>query len=127
MSHSCDPGLRHDLLNLDPRVERAVAVGPAHALTALLLEHADFRPARLALDDADDLRVGDIRRARQDLAAVFFDQQYLADRDFFARLTGRAVQLGKLAGDYPHLPAARLNDCVHICPCPKPRSYPGKG
>src|SRR5262245_24465275 len=56
MSHCC--ALSHDDV-FDPhaREDRAVTPGPAHALAALLLEHADLRPARLALDDADDAGV----------------------------------------------------------------------
>src|SRR5437763_11872896 len=36
----------------DARVERAMTAGLTEALAALLLEDADFRAARLALDDA---------------------------------------------------------------------------
>ena len=43
--------LNDDVRDADAREERAVAVGAAHALAALLLEDPDLRPARLAFDD----------------------------------------------------------------------------
>ena len=61
-----------------------MTLGPAHALAALLLEHADLRAARLAVDDADDPGVGDKRRAREHVAAVFLDEQHLLERDLGA-------------------------------------------
>ena len=50
-----------------------MALGAAHALAALLLEHADLRAARLAVDDADDAGVGDERRAGEHLTAVLLE------------------------------------------------------
>ena len=74
---------------------------PAHALAALLLEHANLGSARLAFDDADDARVGDKRRAGEHFAAVFLDQQDLVERQFGARLAGRAVDGRETAGRHP--------------------------
>ena len=75
-----------------------MTVGPAHALAALLLEDADLRAAGLALDDGDDARVGDKRRAGQDFAAVFFDEQHLFEGQLGARLAGGAVQVATPPG-----------------------------
>ena len=49
-------------------------------LRRFFLNDADLRPAGFAVDDRDDPRVGDKRRAREDLAAVFFDDQHLVER-----------------------------------------------
>jgi hypothetical protein len=46
-----------------------MAFRPAHALAALLLEYADFRPARFTFDDRRDAGIGDKRCARDDLGA----------------------------------------------------------
>ena len=63
-----------------------MTLGPAHALAALLLEDADLRAARLAVDDADDLDVGHKGRAGEHFAAVLLEEQHLVDGDFVARL-----------------------------------------
>src|SRR4051812_39640092 len=119
MSHC----LHHDVLDFHPRVYRAVTLGAAHALAALLLEHADFRPTRFALDNGNNPGICNKRRAGEHLPPVFSDEEPLAECYFGARLPCRAVERGKPAGRYPHLPSARLNDCVHIFTHPKPRSY----
>src|SRR5437867_100043 len=95
------------------RVDRPVPPGPAHALAALLLEHADLRASRLAVDDRHDTRVGDERRTREDLAAVFLDNEHLIERQLVAPFTGRAGQSRHAARHHLHLMAASLNDCVH--------------
>src|SRR5436190_97175 len=94
------------------------SAGSAHPLAALLLEHPNLRPARLAFDNRDDLGVGDKRRAREHFAAVLFDEQHLAEGHFRAGFTGRPVERGEAAGLHPVLPPVRLNDCVHICTHP---------
>ena len=83
-----------------------MALGPAHALAALLLEDADLRAARLAFDHADDPGVGDERRAGEDFAAVFFDEQHLLERQLGAGLARRAVERGEAARSDLHLPPA---------------------
>ena len=63
-----------------------MTLGPAHALAALLLEHADLRAARLAVDHAEDAGIGHEGRAGEHFAAVFLDEQHAVDADFLARL-----------------------------------------
>ena len=84
----------------------AMPLGPAHALAALLLEHADLRAARLAFDDGYDAGLGDKRRARHDVAAVVLDEQHLLDRQLVARLAGRSVDGDDAAGLDARLSAA---------------------
>ena len=50
-----------------------------HALPSLLLEHADLRSARLAIDNRHDARVGDEGRAGDDLTAILLDEQHLLE------------------------------------------------
>src|SRR5262249_34587300 len=126
----CEPLLRSlndDVLDFDACVDRAVSLRPAHALPALLLEHPNLRSTRLAFDDCDDLRVGDKRRACEHLTAVLFDQQYSAERDFRAGISGRPVDRHDAAWRHAHLAPTGLDDCVHICTYPKPLSYSEKG
>src|SRR6185436_836351 len=104
----------------DPRVGAAMSARAPDALAAALLEHADLRAARLAVDDADDLHVGDERRAGEDFAAVLFDEQHLIDRDLRARLGLDPIHGDDGARGDLHLPAAGLDDCEHGC-TPKPR------
>src|SRR5258706_449291 len=87
---------------------------PAHPLAALLLEHANLGPVRFALDDGNDPRTGDKRRAGEDLASVFFNEQHLIENDLCAWFAGGPIEQGESAGRHPHLPPARLDDCVHI-------------
>ena len=68
-----------------------MTLGPAHALTALLLENADLRAARLAVDDADYLCVGDKWRTGDDVAAIFLDKQHLLKGELSALLAQCAV------------------------------------
>src|SRR5688572_33483047 len=85
----------------------------AEALAALLLEHAQLRTARFAVDDAEDLGVGDKRSARQDISRVFLDQQHLFEVEFRPGLTGRSIDLDDSAGRNLDLTAAGLNNRVH--------------
>src|SRR6185295_14355283 len=64
-----------------PCVRGAMAFGAAHALPALLLEDPDLGAARLAFDNRKDASVLDKRGAGQNLAAVLFDEQDLAERE----------------------------------------------
>src|SRR5262245_42160925 len=100
MSHCCDPlpirsggatRLYEDVGDAHAGVEGAVSLRPALALAALLLEHADLRPARLAFDDAHDAGVRDVRRSGQHFAAVLFDEEYLLECDARALLGHAAV------------------------------------
>ena len=67
-------------------------------LRRFFLNTRSFGPARLAVDHADHLRVGDERRAGDDVARVLFDEQHLVERELRARLAGRAVDLDDGAG-----------------------------
>ena len=49
-----------------------------------------------------------------DFAAVLFDEQHLVERQLRAGLAGGAVDGGDAAGRDLDLPAAALNDCVHV-------------
>jgi hypothetical protein len=97
-----------------------MSFGPAHALAALLLEHPDLRAARLAVDHADDLRVGHERRAGEHLAALFFEEQDLLDGDRLARRGLDAIDRDDRAWAHLHLAPARLNDCEHVPNPPQP-------
>src|SRR3954453_8136279 len=105
--------LEKDVLDPYLRKERAVPLGPAHALPALFLEHPDFRAARLTVHDGDDPGVGDKRRTGEDFTAVAFDDQHLVQREFRARFARGAIQRRDAARRHLDLMAARLNDCVH--------------
>ena len=93
-----------------------MALGPAHALAALLLEHPNLRAARLAVDDADDLDVGHERRPREHFAAVLLEEQHAVDGDFLARPRVDAVEGDHGARRDLDLAAAALNDCEHALP-----------
>src|SRR5262245_46480185 len=105
--------LGNDVLDPDRRVGRPVSLRPAHALAALLLEHANLRTTRLAVADADDLDVGDIGRAGEDLAAVLFDHEHLIDRDFVAAIGIDPVNSDEVPRCDLDLAASALNDCEH--------------
>src|SRR5215510_6144335 len=85
----------------------------AEPLAAFLLEHPQLRPARLALDDADDPGARDERRAGEHLSGVLLDEQYLLERHFGAVLAQQAVDLDNRARRHPDLTTPRLNDGVH--------------
>src|SRR5262245_14897877 len=87
---------------------------PAHALAALLLEHANLGTARFAFDHADDLGIRDKWRSGNDFAAVFFHQEHLTERQLRAGLSGRAVEDDHGARRRLDLSSAGLNDCVHV-------------
>src|SRR5215831_11375111 len=89
MSHDFD--LEKNVLDADSCVDGAVTGGPAHSLAPLFLENPDLRSARFAFDDRDDLRVGDKWRARQNFAAILFDQQDLVVRQLCPWLSGCSV------------------------------------
>src|SRR5262245_5987540 len=103
-----------DFFDSDARQGAAMALGPAHALAALLLENADLRAAGLAVDDADDPGVGDKRRASDHFAAFLLEHQHAIDADFLAGLDVDAVDGDHRARRHLHLPSAALNDCEHV-------------
>src|SRR5512147_1766460 len=72
-----------DRLDADAGEVLAVALGQAIALAALVLEDADLRAGRVALDLGQDLRAGDERIA--DLELVAADEEHLAELDLVAR------------------------------------------
>src|SRR3954463_3343304 len=74
-----DLTLQKDIGNPHPGVCRAMPLGPAHTLAALLLEDADLGSAAFTLDHADDARVRDEGSAREHLAAVLFDEQHVRE------------------------------------------------
>src|SRR6266850_2712331 len=118
--------LHHNLGNAHARVDRAVPFGPAHALTALFLEYANFGSAALAVDYRDDFRISDEGRARENLAAVFLDEQHLLDRQLVTRLAGGPVNGDEAARGHLGLTAAVLDDGVHIRHLCKVGSVPSK-
>src|SRR2546423_7198011 len=112
-----DSCLDQNVLHAHTRERAAMSLRATHALASLLLEHADLRTAGFAVDDADDLGVGDERRAGQHLA-VLLEQQHAIDADLVARLRVDAIDGDERAGHDLYLPAAALNDCVHAgAPC----------
>src|SRR5262249_27823131 len=105
--------LNDDVGNPHARVDRAVSFGPAHALASLLLEHANLRTARLALDDGVDLRVGHKRGAGEHLAAVLLDEQHLFERHVRSGFGNRAGNHDERARRHSHLMRDGPDDCVH--------------
>src|SRR6185436_4273450 len=85
----------------------------AEALAALLLEHTDLRSARLAIDHAHDLRVGDEGRAGDDVTRVLFDEQHLVERESGPVLAGGAIDLDDGSWRHSDLPATGLDNRVH--------------
>src|SRR5205823_14163414 len=83
------------------------------ALPALLLEDADFRPARLAVDDAHHFGAGHKWRAGDELAAVLGEKQDLLEGHVGAAVAGRAVNLHRRPRRNLYLPSAGLNNRVH--------------
>src|SRR6476620_12776074 len=100
----CDPDTRH---------ERAVPLRAAHAFTALLFEHADLRPARLAVDDAEHFGAAHKRRTGHHFAAVFGEEQNLLEGDLLAGLGRAPIEFDNCAWRYLHLPTTGLNNRVH--------------
>src|SRR5438445_5115826 len=99
--------------------------GAAHALPPLLLEHADLRSARLAVDNGQDARVGDEGGAGDDLTAIVLDKQHLLERQLRAGLARRTVDDDDGPRRYPVLTTASLNDCVHVRhPCKRSTLQP---
>ena len=56
-----------------------MAAGLAEPFAAFLLEDAKFGTAGFPVHDAEDSRVGDKGRPREDLARVLFDKQHLVE------------------------------------------------
>src|SRR5712692_4582844 len=83
------------------------------ALPALLLEDPDFRPARLAVDDAHHFDAGYEGRARDELAAILRQKQHLLEGHLGAAVARGAVHLHRCAWCHPHLSTPGLNYCVH--------------
>src|SRR5262245_43820884 len=86
------------------------------SLSALLLEHPQFRPARLAVDDADYFCVGDKWRTGDDVAAISLDKQHLLKGELSALLSQCAVHFDDGPGRNLQLSSARLDDRVHVIP-----------
>src|SRR5262245_23766760 len=86
-----------------------------HPFSPFLLEHANFGPARLALDEGHDACIGDEGRAGDDVAAVLFDEQHLLECELAARRARRALQGCISAGRHLDLLATGLDDRVHVC------------
>jgi hypothetical protein len=105
--------LKKDIRNPHTGELRTMSLRPAHSLSALLLEHANFRSAPRTFDDAHDAGIGQKRRAGVNCAAILLDHQYLNERDFLADLAGRAVDGDRCARAHFDLAACRLNDRVH--------------
>src|SRR5262245_34216439 len=105
--------LQKNVLDAHARERGAMAFGAAHALAALLLEHADFGAAGLAFDDRDDARLGDEGRAGEDLAAVLLDEEDLIVGQLGSGLAGGAVDEHDRARRDLDLAAAGLDDGIH--------------
>src|SRR5439155_26793997 len=105
--------LNQNVLHADSRQGAAMSLGAAHALPALLLENPDLGTARLAVDDAHDLDVGDERRSGQHLAAVLFKEQDAVDAHLFALFGVDPIDGDHTARRHLHLTAAALDDCEH--------------
>jgi len=84
------------------------------ALTALLLEDPHFLASGLAVHDSDDSGIGDERSAGDDVAGIFFDDEYLIERELGARFSGATIDLHDLARRDLELVTATLNDGVHV-------------
>ena len=91
-----------------------MSLGPAHALAALLLEDADLRPARFALDDGRDLALATYGAPASTSPPSFSTSSTSPNVTSAPALADRAVDGREAAGRDPHLPAARLNDRVHV-------------
>src|SRR5687768_7019728 len=105
--------LELNIRNPHPGEEAAVTAGLAEALAPLLLEDAQLRAPRFAVDDADHLGIGDEGGAGHDVSRVLFDEQHLVERECRPGLAGDAVDLDDSAGRYLDLPATGLNNRVH--------------
>src|SRR5262245_11516574 len=102
-----------------------MASGAAHALAALLLEDANLRSARLAVNDRDDPGVRYVRGTGHDLAAVGLDEQHGPQCQFFTGRADCAVDNRNAARRYPVLASASLNDGVHhLHLCKRNSLYP---
>src|SRR5678815_3464911 len=86
------------------------------SLASLLLEDPQFRPARLAVDDADDLCVGDKWRTGDDVSAISLDKQHLLKGELSALLAQCAVHFDDGPRRNLQLASARLDDRVHVIP-----------
>src|SRR5687767_13891551 len=102
--------------NTHARQEAAVAARLAESLAALLLEHAELGAARLAIHDAEHFRVGDKRRAGDDVSGVLFDQEHLLEIELRALLAGYPIDFDDGTGGYLDLAASGLNNRVHDLP-----------
>src|SRR6516225_6108922 len=109
MSH----GLDLDFFDPHAREGAAMPLGVALCLPALLLEHADLRPARLRIHDADHLHVCDKRCPGEHFAPVLLEEEDAIDADLVAGLRVEPVDLDDAAGGDLHLPPAALNDSEH--------------
>src|SRR5688500_2033325 len=97
----------------------------AEALAPLLLEDANLRAARLAVDNADHFGVGNEGCSGKHLAAVLFEKKHLVEGDFLADLGLEAVDRDHRARVHLHLTPAGLYDCEHVShPPPAPTDGP---
>src|SRR5258705_4112947 len=113
-----------DVRDADAGHRAAGAARLAEPLAPLLLEDAQLRSARFAVDDADDLGVGDKRSARHDVACVLLDEQYLLEGELLALFTRGPVDFDDGSRRNLDLAAARLDDRVHVLPLYGPnRAY----
>src|SRR6478672_11835307 len=103
-----------DTCHADAGQRRAMSLGAAHALAALLLEDANLRTARLAVDHAQHPDVGDKRGAGEDFAAILLEKEDAVDAHFVARAGVEAVDFDDGPGSDLDLPPAALNDCEHL-------------
>src|SRR6266496_3045044 len=80
--YACSLDLDLNIRDSHPGEHAAVATSLAKTLASFLLEDPEFGSACLAVDHANDLGVGDERRAREHFARFLFDEQHLIEREF---------------------------------------------
>src|SRR6185503_18000113 len=121
-------GLQLNIRDPHARQRAAMPAALAEALAPLLLEDAQLRPARFAVDDANHLRIGDKRRTGDDVARVLLDEQHLLEGELLALFTGGPVDFDDRSRSDFDLAAARLDDRVHVDPLAgSTRSRPANG
>src|SRR4030081_259307 len=96
-----------DVGHPNDRVRAAVTTRLSKSLAPLLLEHADFRAAGLAVYDADDLRVRDEGSAGEHLPSLFFQEQHLIEGDLLADLGLDAIDRDHGTRAHLDLPTTR--------------------
>src|SRR6188474_3088237 len=93
--------------------DAAVSARLAKALAALLLEHAQLRATRLAVDDTGDPGVGDERCAGENLSRVLCHEQHLIEGHFRPLIARPPIDFDNGAWRDLQLATTGLDDGVH--------------